>query len=86
MEVVDVSEMMGKGEVEETESARVTVGQPVRVRLEALPEIEWKATIAALRPTVYRQSPRTPIKAVWGTRASSKISSAVFDAWSPSLR
>ena len=64
VEVVDISQMLGNGEVEETESARVKVGQPVRFRLEALPEVEWKATVGALRPTVYRQSPRTPLKVI----------------------
>jgi multidrug efflux pump subunit AcrA (membrane-fusion protein) len=64
VEVVDISQMLGNGEVEETESARVKVGQPVRFRLEALPEIEWRATVGALRPTVYRQSPRTPLKVI----------------------
>jgi len=64
VEVVDISQMEGGGEVEETESARVKVGQPVRFRLEALPEIEWRASVGALRPTVYRQSPRTPIKVI----------------------
>jgi HlyD family secretion protein len=62
--VVDVSRMMGDGEVEETESARLREGQAVKLRLEAVPEIEWKARIQRLRPTVYRQSPRTPIKVV----------------------
>jgi multidrug efflux pump subunit AcrA (membrane-fusion protein) len=64
IEVVDVSRMIGKGEVDETESARVRVGQTARLRLESLPELEWKATIAALRPTIYRQSPRTPLKVI----------------------
>jgi HlyD family secretion protein len=64
VEVVDISQMLGNGEVEETESAKVKVGQPVRFRLEALPEIEWRATVGALRPTVYRQSPRTPLKVI----------------------
>jgi HlyD family secretion protein len=64
VEVVDISKMLGNGEVEETESARVKIGQPVRFRLEALPEVEWKATVGALRPTVYRQSPRTPLKVI----------------------
>jgi multidrug efflux pump subunit AcrA (membrane-fusion protein) len=56
--------MMANGEVEETESARLREGQPVKLRLEALPEMEWQARIERLRPTVYRQSPRTPIKVV----------------------
>jgi multidrug resistance efflux pump len=64
VEVVDTSEMMGKGEVDETESPKVSVGQRALLRLEALPEIEWKATVASLRPTIYRQSPRTPLKVV----------------------
>jgi len=64
VEVVDISQMFGNGEVEETESARVKVDQPVRFRLEALPEIEWRASVGALRPTVYRQSPRTPLKVI----------------------
>jgi HlyD family secretion protein len=64
VEVVDVSRMMADGEVEETESARLREGQPVKLRLEALPEMEWEAKIERLRPTVYRQSPRTPIKVV----------------------
>jgi HlyD family secretion protein len=64
VEVVDTSEMMGKGEVDETESPKVRVGQRALLRLEALPEIEWKATVASLRPTIYRQSPRTPLKVV----------------------
>jgi HlyD family secretion protein len=64
VEVVDISQMLGNGEVEETESARVKLGQPVRFRLEALPEVEWRASVGALRPTVYRQSPRTPLKVI----------------------
>jgi HlyD family secretion protein len=64
VEVVDISQMMANGEVEETESARLREGQPVKLRLEALPEMEWQAQIERLRPTVYRQSPRTPIKVV----------------------
>jgi multidrug efflux pump subunit AcrA (membrane-fusion protein) len=26
--------------------------------------VEWRATVGALRPTVYRQSPRTPLKVI----------------------
>jgi multidrug efflux pump subunit AcrA (membrane-fusion protein) len=62
--VVDVTEMLGMGEVDETESAPVMVGQPVSFRLEALPELEWKATVQSLRPSVYRQNPKTPQKVI----------------------
>jgi multidrug efflux pump subunit AcrA (membrane-fusion protein) len=64
LEVVDLSDIMGKGEVDETESARVREGQPVTFRLEALPEMEWHATVESLRPNVYRQSPRNPLKVI----------------------
>jgi HlyD family secretion protein len=64
MEVTDTREMQAVGEVDEMESARVAVGQTVRLRLEALPEQEWVGKVEALRPNVYRQSPRNPLKVV----------------------
>jgi HlyD family secretion protein len=62
--VTDTREMEALGEVDEVDSARVAAGQRVRVRLEALPEIEWPGTVAAVRPNVYRQSPRNPLKVI----------------------
>ncbi len=56
--------MMAHGEVDEMESAKVKVGQTVRLRLEALPEQEWVGKVISLRPNVYRQSPRNPLKVV----------------------
>jgi HlyD family secretion protein len=67
LSVTDAKEMEGQGEVDEVDSARVAVGQKVRLRLEALPELEWQGTVAAVRPNVYRQSPRNPLK-VMGVR------------------
>jgi HlyD family secretion protein len=60
--VTDVREMEAAGEVDEMESARVAVGQTVRLRLDALPELEWQGTVRSVRPNVYRQSPRNPLK------------------------
>jgi HlyD family secretion protein len=60
--VTDVREMEALGEVDEVESARVAVGQTVRLRLEALPELEWQGRVQSVRPNVYRQSPRNPLK------------------------
>jgi len=60
--VTDTREMEALGEVDEVDSARVAAGQRVRVRLEALPELEWPGTVASVRPNVYRQSPRNPLK------------------------
>jgi HlyD family secretion protein len=64
LEITDVTEMEALGEVDEMESARVAEGQTVRLRLEALPEMEWEGKVAQLRPNVYRQSPRTPLKVI----------------------
>jgi multidrug efflux pump subunit AcrA (membrane-fusion protein) len=73
IEVTDTREMEARGEVDELESARVRVGQPVRVRLEALPETEWAGKVESLRPNVYRQSPRTPIKVIGVNIALEKL-------------
>jgi HlyD family secretion protein len=56
--------MLASGEVDEVESANVTLGQKVRLHLEALPELEWTGTVQTLRPNVYRQSPRNPLKVI----------------------
>jgi HlyD family secretion protein len=64
LEITDVTEMEALGEIDEMESSRVAEGQPVRLRLEALPEVEWEGKVVQLRPNVYRQSPRTPLKVV----------------------
>jgi HlyD family secretion protein len=65
--VTDTKQMEAHGEVDEVDSARVAMGQRVRLRLEAVPEMEWQGTVAAVRPNVYRQSPRNPLK-VMGVR------------------
>ena len=62
--VTDITEMLAAGEVDEVESANVALGQTVRLRLEALPELEWTGKVASLRPNVYRQSPRNPLKVI----------------------
>jgi HlyD family secretion protein len=64
VEVTDTREMKAQGEVDEMESAKVAVGQTVHLRLEALPEREWRGQVESLRPNVYRQSPRNPLKVV----------------------
>jgi HlyD family secretion protein len=64
LEVTDVTEMEALGEIDEMESARVAEGQTVKLRLEALPEMEWVGKVVQLRPNVYRQSPRTPLKVI----------------------
>lgn len=64
LEIADVSRLKASGEVDEMDAARVAVGQTVRLHLEAHPEREWKGKISELGRSVYRQSPKTPIKVV----------------------
>jgi HlyD family secretion protein len=64
LEVTGVGDVEAAGEVDEMESARVALGQRVRLRLDALPETEWLGQVGGLRPNVYRQSPRNPLKVI----------------------
>ena len=64
LEIADVSRLKASGEVDEMDAARVAVGQTVRFHLEAHPEREWKGKISELGRSVYRQSPKTPLKVV----------------------
>lgn len=64
MSITDVRDIRASGEVDEVESANVAIGQKVRLRLEALPELEWVGQVTSLRPNVYRQSPRNPLKVI----------------------
>lgn len=64
LEVADVSKLKASGEVDEMDAARVSVGQVVRLHLEAHPEREWRGKITEIGRSVYRQSPKTPLKVV----------------------
>jgi RND family efflux transporter MFP subunit len=56
--------MKGEGEVDESDAGKIAVGQKVRFRLEAHPDIEFGGKIASILSTVSRQSFRSPIKIV----------------------
>ncbi len=64
LEIADVSKLKASGEVDEMDAARLAVGQAVRMRLEAHPEREWRGKITELGRSVYRQSPKNPLKVV----------------------
>ncbi len=64
LEIADISDIVGTGQVEEIDSAQVAVGQTVNLHLEAFPELEWTAHLARLKPNVFRQSPKNPIKVI----------------------
>jgi multidrug resistance efflux pump len=60
--IPDLSEMMGKGFVDEADGGPVEVDQPVTVRLEARPDFDPEGRVARIGRTVQRRSWRTPLK------------------------
>ncbi len=64
LEIPDLRAMKGEGEVDESDAGKITVGQTVRFRLEAHPDIEFMGKIASILSTVSRQSWRSPVKVV----------------------
>lgn len=62
LEIPDLTAMRAQGEVDEADAGRVAVGQPVRFRLEAHPDIEISGKILSIWSTVQRQSWRNPLK------------------------
>jgi HlyD family secretion protein len=64
LEIPDLREMKAEGEVDESDAGKIAVGQKVRFRLEAHPDIEFNGKIASIWSTVSRQSWRSPVKVV----------------------
>lgn len=64
LEIPDLSAMRGEGEVDESDAGKIAVGEKVRFRLEAHPDIEFAGKIASIWSTVQRQSWRSPVKVV----------------------
>jgi hypothetical protein len=64
LEIPDLSLMKGEGEVDEADAGKIAVGQKVRFRLEAHPDLEFSGRVASIWSTVQRQSSRSPVKVV----------------------
>jgi hypothetical protein len=64
LEIPDLNVMRGEGEVDESDAGKIGVGQTVRLRLEAHPDLEFTGKIASIWSTVQRQSWRSPVKVV----------------------
>ncbi len=64
LEIPDLSEMVGKGEIEEADVGKVAVGQPVSFRLDAYLDQEYRGQVKSIRGTVQQKSPRQPQKIV----------------------
>jgi HlyD family secretion protein len=64
LEIPDLSEMKGEGEVDESDAGKIVVGQKIRFRLEAHPDNEFTGRVASIWGSVQRQSFRSPVKVV----------------------
>lgn len=58
LELPDLSEMQGKGQVDEADAGQVAVGQKLTVRLEARPDLDFTGIVRSIGRTVLRKSRR----------------------------
>ena len=64
VEVPDLRAMAGKGEVDEADAGKLAAGQPIRLRLDAHPDIEFTGTVSAVARAAERKSWQNPLKIV----------------------
>jgi multidrug efflux pump subunit AcrA (membrane-fusion protein) len=64
IEIPDLTAMKGEGEVDESDAGKIAVGQKVRLRLEAHPDVEFVGKIGSIWSTVQRQSWRSLVQVV----------------------
>ncbi|MCM2255035.1 MAG: efflux RND transporter periplasmic adaptor subunit [Vicinamibacteria bacterium] len=56
----DLSRLRGEGDVDEADGGAIAAGQPVTLRLEALPDRDFEARVTRIGRAVRRKSPRVP--------------------------
>ena len=64
MQVVSLTEMEARGDVDEVDASKIAEGQPVSLRLDAQPDVELNGKVRTISSTVRRQSPENPLKVV----------------------
>ena len=64
LEVVSLDQMRAKGMVAEIYASKVAVGQPVRLRLDSLPDVDFTGQVKALADVVQRKSEDLPVQVV----------------------
>lgn len=62
LSIPDLTEMRADATVDESDGGRVSEGQPVRLRLEARPDLDLRGTVRSIARTVRRKSARVPAK------------------------
>lgn len=64
IEIPNLSRMVAVGEVEESQSGRVRVGQPANLRLDAHPDVEFKGAVREISSAVRQRSAGNRLKVV----------------------
>jgi multidrug resistance efflux pump len=64
MQIVALDRMVGKGELDEVDLARVAEKQPVSLRLDALPDVQLRGQVASIARSVRAKSNTVPSKVV----------------------
>jgi multidrug resistance efflux pump len=64
VEVVALDDLHGDGEVDEMDGSRIEVGQPVKLRLDAHPDVQLKGEVESVLQSVQRRSRDDPRKVV----------------------
>ena len=64
MEIVALDDIYAEGEVDEMDASRIAVGQPVKLRLDAHPDVELVGAVESVFKSVQRRSREDPRKIV----------------------
>jgi len=64
LSIVGLGKMVGAGQVDEVDVAKVDVNQPVTLRLDALPDVQLKGHIESIAKSVQRKSQTDPSKVI----------------------
>lgn len=64
VEIPNLARMVAVGEVEESQSGRVRVGQPATLRLDAHPDVEYHGTVSEISSAVRQRSAGNRLKVV----------------------
>lgn len=64
MSIVGLGKMVGAGQVDEVDIAKIDAGQPVTLRLDALPDVQLKGHVESIAKSVQRKSQADPSKII----------------------
>lgn len=76
VEIPDLSAMIGEAQADETDLARLAVGRPVRITLDAFPDTEYPGRVTAIGGTILAAEGGLPLKVVPVTVALERTDAA----------